>query len=85
MLLFSKRSAFFFAKKKQKTFIPLPTAHYRNGGSSKLRSLREWSDERDRLDKVSLPTLLYPYWHQAWTANDRLGPADLSLIKPHLS
>jgi aryl-alcohol dehydrogenase-like predicted oxidoreductase len=41
--------------------------------------------ERARLDKVSLPTLLYPYWHQAQTANDRLGPADLSLIGPHLS
>jgi aryl-alcohol dehydrogenase-like predicted oxidoreductase len=41
--------------------------------------------ERARLDKVSQPTLLYPYWHQAWTASDRLGPADLSLIKPHLS
>ena len=42
------------------------------------------ADERARLDKVSLPTLIYPYWHQAWTANDRLGPADLSLIGPHL-
>ena len=30
------------------------------------------------------PPLIYPYWHQAWTANDRLGPADLSLIGPHL-
>jgi len=40
--------------------------------------------ERARLDKVSQPTLLYPYWHQAWTASDRLGPADLSLIKPYL-
>jgi aryl-alcohol dehydrogenase-like predicted oxidoreductase len=42
------------------------------------------AEERARLDKVSLPTLIYPYWHQAWTANDRLGPADLSLIGPHL-
>jgi len=42
------------------------------------------AEERARLDKVSLPTLLYPYWHQAWTASDRLGPADLSLIGPHL-
>jgi aryl-alcohol dehydrogenase-like predicted oxidoreductase len=40
--------------------------------------------ERARLDKVSQPTLLYPYWHQAWTASDRLGAADLSLIKPYL-
>ncbi len=35
------------------------------------------AEERARLDKVSLPTLLYPYWHQAWTANDRLGPRPL--------
>ncbi len=37
-------------------------------------------EERARLDAVSLPPLLYPYWHQLWTARDRLGPADLSLI-----
>ena len=43
------------------------------------------AEERARLDKVSQPTLLYPYWHQAWTAKDRLGPADLSLIGPHLA
>ncbi|GHU34264.1 oxidoreductase [Betaproteobacteria bacterium] len=40
--------------------------------------------QRARLDKVSLPPLLYPYWHQAATASDRLGPADLSLLAPHL-
>ena len=40
--------------------------------------------ERARLDKVSQPPLIYPYWHQSWTANDRLGSADLSLIGPHL-
>jgi aryl-alcohol dehydrogenase-like predicted oxidoreductase len=34
-------------------------------------------DERARLDAVSAPPLLYPYWHQAKTAADRLGPADL--------
>ncbi len=36
------------------------------------------------LDKVSAPVLLYPYWHQAKTAKERLSPADLSLIGPHL-
>jgi len=41
-------------------------------------------EERARLDKVSLPPLIYPYWHQAWSAHDRLSPADLSLIGPHL-
>jgi aryl-alcohol dehydrogenase-like predicted oxidoreductase len=43
------------------------------------------AEERARLDEVSLPTLLYPYWHQAWTAKDRLGPADLSLIGPYIA
>jgi aryl-alcohol dehydrogenase-like predicted oxidoreductase len=37
-----------------------------------------------RLDKVSAQPLLYPYWHQAKTARDRLSPADLSLLGPHL-
>ena len=38
----------------------------------------------ERLDKVSAPVLLYPYWHQAKTARDRLSPADLTLLGPHL-
>jgi aryl-alcohol dehydrogenase-like predicted oxidoreductase len=41
-------------------------------------------EEREQLDKVSAPTLLYPYWHQAKTARDRLSPADLTLLGPHL-
>ncbi|HEY3714625.1 MAG TPA: aldo/keto reductase [Jatrophihabitantaceae bacterium] len=41
-------------------------------------------DERDRLDDVSAMPLLYPYWHQANTASDRLSPADLSLLGRHL-
>jgi aryl-alcohol dehydrogenase-like predicted oxidoreductase len=41
-------------------------------------------EERERLDEVSQPTLLYPYWHQAWTASDRLGAADLALLAPYL-
>jgi aryl-alcohol dehydrogenase-like predicted oxidoreductase len=45
----------------------------------------ELSDEElARLDAVSAPPLLYPYWHQAKTASDRLGAADLSLLAPHL-
>lgn len=43
------------------------------------------ADERARLDKVSQLSLIYPYWHQRNTASDRLGPADLSLIGPHLA
>jgi aryl-alcohol dehydrogenase-like predicted oxidoreductase len=42
-------------------------------------------DELDRLERVSRPPLLYPDWHQAKTAADRLGPADLSLLGPHLN
>jgi aryl-alcohol dehydrogenase-like predicted oxidoreductase len=42
------------------------------------------AEERDRLEEVSRPPLLYPYWHQAKTASDRLGPADLLLLGPHL-
>jgi aryl-alcohol dehydrogenase-like predicted oxidoreductase len=41
-------------------------------------------DERRRLDEVTAMPLLYPYWHQAKTARDRLSPADLSLLGPHL-
>jgi aryl-alcohol dehydrogenase-like predicted oxidoreductase len=41
-------------------------------------------DERARLDDVSAPPLLYPYWHQAKTARDRLGAPDLALLGPHL-
>jgi aryl-alcohol dehydrogenase-like predicted oxidoreductase len=37
-------------------------------------------EERARLDDVSAPPLLYPYWHQAASAADRLGPADLTLL-----
>ena len=35
------------------------------------------SDERERLEALSRPPLLYPYWRQAKTAADRLAPADL--------
>jgi aryl-alcohol dehydrogenase-like predicted oxidoreductase len=42
------------------------------------------TEELNRLEEASRPPLLYPYWHQAWTAKDRLGAADLALIGPHL-
>ena len=41
-------------------------------------------EERTRLDELSAPPLLYPYWHQAKTANDRLGEADLTLLGAHV-
>jgi aryl-alcohol dehydrogenase-like predicted oxidoreductase len=42
------------------------------------------AEEVARLERVSVLPLIYPYWHQAKTARDRLGPADLALLGPHL-
>jgi len=42
------------------------------------------AEETAALDEVSRQNLQYPYWHQAQTANDRLGPADLIRLGPHL-
>jgi len=47
--------------------------------------LKLTGEERARLDKVSQPPLLYPYWHQAQTVKDRLGAADLALLAPYLT
>jgi aryl-alcohol dehydrogenase-like predicted oxidoreductase len=47
-------------------------------------SLRLEDAERSRLDELSLPPLLYPFWHQAASATDRLGPADLALLAPYI-
>ena len=47
-------------------------------------SLALADDERARLDQASAPPLIYPYWHQAKTARDRLSPADLTLLGPYL-
>ncbi len=41
--------------------------------------------DRERLDRVSAAPLIYPYWHQAKTASDRLGEAELSLLSPHFA
>jgi aryl-alcohol dehydrogenase-like predicted oxidoreductase len=43
------------------------------------------ADERARLDEVSAPPLLYPYWHQAKLAKDRLSPADEALLNPYIA
>jgi aryl-alcohol dehydrogenase-like predicted oxidoreductase len=47
--------------------------------------LRLTPEQRSRLDAISQPPLLYPYWHQAKIAADRLSAADLSLLGPHLT
>jgi len=41
-------------------------------------------EEHARLEVVSRPRLIYPFWHQLATASDRLSEADLSLIGAHL-
>ena len=42
-------------------------------------------EEVGRLEEVSRPPLLYPYWHQHKTAAERLSEADLSLLAPFLA
>ncbi len=58
-------------------------AQFKNNLAS--AGLKLTDEERKRLDDVSLPPLMYPYWHQRNTASDRLSEADLSLIGPHLA
>ena len=41
-------------------------------------------DQVERLDAVSQPALPYPYWHQSFTAGDRMGEADRLLHAPYL-
>jgi aryl-alcohol dehydrogenase-like predicted oxidoreductase len=41
-------------------------------------------EERERLDEVSAPRLMYPYWHQAKSASERLSVADLTLLGAHI-
>jgi aryl-alcohol dehydrogenase-like predicted oxidoreductase len=62
-------------------------------GARKEKQLREnlpagdlklTEEESLRLEAVSRPELLYPYWHQASTASDRLSAADLALLTPFL-
>jgi aryl-alcohol dehydrogenase-like predicted oxidoreductase len=38
--------------------------------------------ERVRLDVVSAPPMIYPYWHQRNTTSDRLSDAERSLLGP---
>jgi len=40
--------------------------------------------QRQHLDEVSAPPILYPYWHQLNTAKDRFSAADLALLGPYV-
>jgi hypothetical protein len=48
-----------------------------------VRTTEQLADNLGR--PVPLRGLLYPYWQQAKTAADRLGPAELALFGPHLA
>ena len=50
----------------------------------KAVDLKLTAEDVARLDKVSQPRLIYPYWHQAWNAAERLGPSDLAFLQPYL-
>ena len=50
----------------------------------KAAELKLSPEDVARLDAVSQPPLIYPYWHQNWTASDRLGEADLALHRPYI-
>jgi aryl-alcohol dehydrogenase-like predicted oxidoreductase len=53
-------------------------------GNLAAADLELTGEERARLDEVSAPPLIYPHWHQAKTARDRLGAPELTLLAPHL-
>ncbi len=42
----------------------------------KAADLKLAPEEIARLDKVSQPTLIYPYWHQNWAVQNRMTPAE---------
>lgn len=50
----------------------------------KAATLQLSPEDIQKLEEVSRPPLLYPYWHQRSTASDRLSAADLTLLKPFL-
>ena len=41
-------------------------------------------EELEKLNKVSKPKLLYPYWHQQFMGKERFSEADLGLHKWHM-
>jgi aryl-alcohol dehydrogenase-like predicted oxidoreductase len=57
-------------------------AHFRDNLAA--ADLKLTAEDVARLDKVSQPNLQYPYWHQSFTASDRLSEADLALHRPYL-
>ena len=50
----------------------------------KAADLKLTAEDMARLHAVSKMPLIYPYWHQALTASDRLGAVDLALLAQYL-
>jgi aryl-alcohol dehydrogenase-like predicted oxidoreductase len=50
----------------------------------KAADLQLTDNDMERLNAITKLPLLYPYWHQALTASDRLGAVDLALLKQYL-
>lgn len=50
----------------------------------KAAELQLTDADMERLNAATRLPLLYPYWHQALTASDRLGSVDLSLLAQYL-
>jgi len=50
----------------------------------KAAELKLSAEEVKKLDAVSRPPLIYPYWHQSFTARDRLGEHDWVLHKGYV-
>jgi aryl-alcohol dehydrogenase-like predicted oxidoreductase len=56
--------------------------HYRE--NLKAMDLKLSEAQLARLNEASARPLPYPYWHQSFTASDRLSPADLALHAQYL-
>jgi aryl-alcohol dehydrogenase-like predicted oxidoreductase len=50
----------------------------------KAADLKLTADEIARLDAVSQPDLIYPYWHQSFSVTDRMSGPDLALHRPYV-
>jgi aryl-alcohol dehydrogenase-like predicted oxidoreductase len=47
-------------------------------------SLKLTKDEIRKIAEAGQPNQPYPYWHQCWSASERLGPADLVMQQPYI-
>jgi diketogulonate reductase-like aldo/keto reductase len=50
----------------------------------KAANLKLTADEIARLDQISQPDLIYPYWHQSFGASSRMSEPDLALHLPYI-